>query len=893
MTEALTRVTAEISRASEFFTVADLQAQTGQPAKRFAAVALKELIDNALDAAESANKAAEITISIRRTHEDLQLSIGDNGDGIAPELVNKIKNFDIRTTDKAIYRSPSRGQQGNALKTILGMPYALGSHEPVVIASCGIRHTIRAWPDPLGNVRADHTTEPVEEEAGTQITLTLPADLAAEYFDYMWWARSYALVNPHALVKILYSEENDPEINQDNIDDPENPEFNQLVKNSNFEDSGSENYQDNSETLKISEIYQPSLEVGKAWRKFMPGDLTAPAWYDVETLKRQVFAHINSGNEITLREYVKSFRGLSANSNAKAVCDRLSDIRRLKDFKSDPDRIADLLKAMKEVAEPPSPAVLGFVGADHIRLCLDKWYGVKDERFWYKRLATVVDGVPYVIEAAAAEVRAGSGAVFHAINFSPSFSDPLAGDWLAAANEVRASGFLGFMEGCYANPYSSRRAVKSNVAIFLHIISPALQFLDRGKTRLQLPKQVEDLVAKALWSVGKTFHAEGKRREKDAVRQHKREQEREREQKTKEDSLVGACYKCLPDAIRATTADGTLPVSSKDLHYYVRPMIQEHTTKTLKYPYFDQTILVGFQKKFGKIKGLYHDPRGYLYEPHTGKKIELGTREVDNYEFPAWLYNKILYIEKKGVAEAFLAAKIPERYDLAIVATEGYATEAIRTLFQYADRQKDYKLFVLHDADPYGYEIARTLKEETDRMPGYHVDVVDLGLKLGEALDDGLQTEDFTRKKRLSSKLVLTDLERKHFEGEYKGNGEYLCKRIEINALTPARRIEYLERKLVEHGATKKAIPPVEVMQTRAKETYRSKVRELIKDAIYKKLKINDMIDEAQQKLGEPDFSDDLAKVTDDLGGNPVEAWDYMVDNVAIRKAVKDVVANV
>jgi DNA topoisomerase VI subunit B len=243
MTEALTRVTAEISRSSEFFTIADLQAQTGQSAKRFASVALKELVDNALDAAESANRAPEITISIRRAYDGLQLSVRDNGDGIPPDIVNKIKDFNIRTTDKAIYRSPSRGQQGNALKTILGMPYALGSHEPVDIEACGIRHSIRAWPDPLGNVRADHIEEPVAEEAGTQITLTLPADPAAEYFDWMWWARSYVLVNPHALVKILYLEENDLENNQDNIDDLENSEFNQSVRTFDFEDSESENNQ--------------------------------------------------------------------------------------------------------------------------------------------------------------------------------------------------------------------------------------------------------------------------------------------------------------------------------------------------------------------------------------------------------------------------------------------------------------------------------------------------------------------------------------------------------------------------------------------------------------------------------------------------------------------------
>jgi len=42
-----------IGRAAEYFTARELEAQTGQPRTMFAAVVLKELVDNALDAAET------------------------------------------------------------------------------------------------------------------------------------------------------------------------------------------------------------------------------------------------------------------------------------------------------------------------------------------------------------------------------------------------------------------------------------------------------------------------------------------------------------------------------------------------------------------------------------------------------------------------------------------------------------------------------------------------------------------------------------------------------------------------------------------------------------------------------------------------------------------------
>lgn len=86
---------------------------------------------------------------------------------------------------------------------------------------------------------------------------------------------------------------------------------------------------------------------------------------------------------------------------------------------------------------------------------------------------------------------------------------------------------------------------------------------------------------------------------------------------------------------------------------------------------------------------------------------------------------------------------------MAIVMSEGYATEACRTLLEHADQQRKYQIFVLHDADPHGYNIARTLRKATERMPDYAVDVVDIGLGFEEGLELGLGTESFTRKQAI------------------------------------------------------------------------------------------------------------------------------------------------
>ncbi len=45
---------------------------------------------------------------------------------------------------------------GNAWKTILGIPYALGGKEPVVIKARGIKHSIRATLAPAGDVQGEY-----------------------------------------------------------------------------------------------------------------------------------------------------------------------------------------------------------------------------------------------------------------------------------------------------------------------------------------------------------------------------------------------------------------------------------------------------------------------------------------------------------------------------------------------------------------------------------------------------------------------------------------------------------------------------------------------------------------------------------------------------------------
>jgi Holliday junction resolvase RusA-like endonuclease len=72
------RMTFTTSRLLEFFTVKELQMQIGHDRNWWPTALVKELIDNALDACETAGIAPEIAVTV----EPDAVSVGDNGPGL-------------------------------------------------------------------------------------------------------------------------------------------------------------------------------------------------------------------------------------------------------------------------------------------------------------------------------------------------------------------------------------------------------------------------------------------------------------------------------------------------------------------------------------------------------------------------------------------------------------------------------------------------------------------------------------------------------------------------------------------------------------------------------------------------------------------------------------------
>ena len=107
----LSRATFETSRLLEFFTEKELTMQIGHPRRLWPLALVKELIDNALDACETADIAPEITVTI----EPGAITVQDNGPGLPVATLERSLDYLVRVSDKTHYASPTRGQLGNAV----------------------------------------------------------------------------------------------------------------------------------------------------------------------------------------------------------------------------------------------------------------------------------------------------------------------------------------------------------------------------------------------------------------------------------------------------------------------------------------------------------------------------------------------------------------------------------------------------------------------------------------------------------------------------------------------------------------------------------------------------------------------------------------------------------
>lgn len=772
------------SRLAEFTTEQGLASRVGLHPSWWPMAALKELVDNAIDDGEAAGDTPLVSVAVA----DDSIAVEDAGSGIAPEVVARIFDYDKQTSSREAYVEPTRGAQGNALQTILAMPFVLsgGGRGELSIESRGVRHDLALTADPVtAEPIVEHERSDSDVTVGTRVTVKWPTSLARNWDSVYDLAENFAALTPHL-----------------------------------------------SLTLNDTAVSAPD----ETWAKRRPNRPPVAGWYNPATLRRLMQAFANDAEQTgdpapTVAAFVRGFEGLKGTRKAAEIINPLGLARTtLADLLRSPDcdaEVAGLLAAMQGAAKPPKPEALGVLGRDHVA-DVARRYGVEDSKVEYLKRTVDADGLPHVVEVGFAYGDAGlvERKQIVGLNFSPTYFDPFRD--------------LGDREDLDALLAEQRAGDGEPVFVLAHVASPRFEFTDKGKTTVELPFEVGNALAEMMTK------ATGKWR-----RQREAELRNPAAALARRDRFVGsdkpmtvkdAAYEVMAEAY-AFAAGGVRMANPRQVMYAARGQILALTGRA-KFDghYFTQTLLPDYQRDNPTETenwDVIYDDRGHFREPHTGKEIGLGTLAVRQYltacrkpvieaatVVPAYAsthgphgrFRSALFIEKEGFLPILERANIAERFDVALMSTKGMSVTASRQLIDGLAAM-GVRVFVLHDFDISGFSIRKTFTESGRRHTFQNkLDFVDIGLRLDDVLRLGLASEPVALFPKPSNKPLsdrrLTSIDRLTINGatqdeidflmtDTDGARERVGKRVELNAMTSDQFVAFVEAKLTEHGAAK------------------------------------------------------------------------------------------
>jgi hypothetical protein len=294
--------------------------------------------------------------------------------------------------------------------------------------------------------------------------------------------------------------------------------------------------------------------------------------------------------------------------------------------------------------------------------------------------------------------------------------------------------------------------------------------------------------------------------------------------------------KILLPAYQHASGNGRYSVSKRQFFYACREAFKNQTGRELEYNYFAGTLLVQFLNRNPEETAKWKvtaDARGTLTIPNCNHEVRIpcGTLQIEGHllleqgaspdpfdidatldiEWPSHKagerYQAVLYLEKEGFEPLLKEAKIAERFDLAILSCKGMSVVAGRKFVDEVCRvDGGVPLFVVHDFDKSGFEIAQRLTSvsdwalENDRVAyefQNEISFTDLGLRLSDVNAYGLVGERCKFSGHFAFDSICTPPEK-----EFLRSG----KRVELNEFTSPQFVEWLEKKLRQH-LPKRLIP--------------------------------------------------------------------------------------
>jgi DNA topoisomerase VI subunit A len=769
-------------REGEYFSEKGLTSLTGLPQTWWSLVILKELIDNSLDAIEGLKDKC---ISI--DYADKTFFIHDTYGGIPENVIESIHDFSKYASNKRHYIAVSRGYQGNALKTVIGICHLMNAHLEFITSSKKISYKVDESKLAIGIVRFKRVVEILnggEDRPGIRIR-------GIRFF------RSYIKEKIQAYHLC-------------------NPDVSFVYNGSEFSNS------------KVT----PSKKSGKKM------DYNFIHWYDLKSFNKLLQAIAHKDPDRTTKMFCSVF------SKTQRILSSLEfPHKKLSDFADNKEDVSLLYEKLKDIVPQPSPDYLKknyLIGRARLKNAFGNGYAFKYKSVCGEFRHHEVD-IPFYLELSLHRSHHYSDAdIVAAINRSvPYESCPFKFN----DKEIEFHGKKYKEESLLSILDQAGFKEASGARLFIHLISPYIEFTDQSKTHLvavhfknMLIEMIEPLTSDVIKEVEKARKA-GKKNTK-----------KNRTGNTKDPSKKDLMKKYFMEGYEI--ASEGYKVAVRQIFYTVRNIVNIKYQIDLKQSdynsTFTQEIATNFIERYPELEDkILFERRGYFYNPVTGDELPLGTKDVlayikrsiNNgiyrttktfYSIPDELmFKQVLFVEKAGFNIILKESGLIDRLNLGVMSTQGFGTRAVKRLMKYF-LDKGIKVYVLHDCDIPGYLICdKFLSGSNTYKEG--LDVIKIGLslddakKLGKDRDEYAETIKYKRSYKKAIKTLNLSMDEKKFlivDGEAK-----IYRRAELNTLTSPELISFIESKI-----TRKPIAPT-VEQLR--DYISMDKTEIVKNALY------------------------------------------------------------
>src|SRR5262249_50499403 len=563
---------------------------------------------------------------------------------------------------------------------------------------------------------------------------------------------------------------------------------------------------------------------------------SSPWWYDAAQFNELLYA----SGERPVRDLIASLDGCTGATAGRVVA--TAKLNRTVCNKVSRTQATILLEAARIHAKPVTPERLGAVGPDVLTDCA---YAVASGIAEFGSGAPTAK-IPFVVEVWTRKLaKAFDTQLLVCVNRTP-----VTGEIHAARDKRDIDAF-----GCGLSHTIAQAPIEAQFFIAINITTPYVPITSDGKE-----PNLQPFLPAIVTATGKAVRkahrptAGGRVSQKDIVLDN------------------------LDDAIATVSGDGEFRFNERQVLYVIRKIVHDEIGETLTTANF-KSIITNYENEHGEIKGMYREPRGSIYHPHTGETITLGTLMGEDYERPPWLYNKSVYSEKEGFAEALKETRWPERHDCMPMSSKGFGTRAARDLVdKLAEHDEPVTVFLAHDADAHGTVIYETFQEATKARGARKIRIIDLGLQPWEAVEMGLEVEEIERGKK---RRPVADYVRERDDlapTDTSWENWLQTHRVELNAMTTPRFIAWLDSKMAGYD---KLIPPPDILEAELAGRIEEKVRTAVVERILREADADGQVAAAIAAIETPNSTTLAEGIKGLFATTPDAAWRDHIETVA------------